>query len=217
MMAGIWPELRSFFAPARRLSERVDAFNGTDFIFLKFPPAWLPGQLVRPPLNSNSEVTDELLWIRLIASPKSPATDNVTTFTPLIAGRRTVSVVTNSSIGDFRNLSIPMEFRIAWETQARIRLAPLRLISSAAIVSVPAVSVKSSTSNTSLPRISPITAMDSTSVALLRRLATIARPPPNTCEYAYAIFNPPMSGLTTTRSRKRFFFKYSYITGAAYR
>src|SRR5207244_2124054 len=32
-------------------------------------------QLVRPPLNSNSEFTDELLWIRLIASPKSPATD----------------------------------------------------------------------------------------------------------------------------------------------
>src|SRR3954454_1067714 len=75
-------------------------------------------QLVRPPLNSNSEVTDELLWIRLMASPKRPATERVVTFTPLIAGRRTVSVVMSSSISDFRNLSIPTFPRMAWETQA---------------------------------------------------------------------------------------------------
>ena len=41
-----------------------------------------------------------------------------------------------------------------------------------------------------------------------RRLATIARPEPSTCEYACAIFNPPTSGLTTTKSGMRFFFKY---------
>src|SRR6266702_5144015 len=165
-------------------------------------------QLVRPPLNSNSEVTDELLWIRLIASPNNPATDRVVIFTPLIAGRRTVSVVINSSILDFRNLSTPISFKMAWETQATIFLAPLRLSSVAAVVNVPAVSVKSSTSNAFLPRISPITAMDSTSLALLRRLATIARPPSRTCEYAYAIFNPPTSGLTTTRLANGFFFRY---------
>src|SRR5438132_12096479 len=83
-------------------------------------------QLVRPPLNSNSEFTDELLWIRLIASPKSPATERVVIFTPLITGRRTVSVVISSSIEDFRKRSIPTSFKIAWETHARIFLAPLR-------------------------------------------------------------------------------------------
>src|SRR5712675_2173872 len=77
-------------------------------------------QLVRPPLNSNSEVTDELLWIRLIASPNSPATDRVVIFTPLIAGRRTVSVVINSSILDFRSRLMPTSFKIACETHARI-------------------------------------------------------------------------------------------------
>ena len=58
-------------------------------------------QLVRPPLNSNSEVTEELLWIRLIASPNKLATESVVTFTPLIGGRRTVSVVISSSMMDF--------------------------------------------------------------------------------------------------------------------
>src|SRR5258708_27322678 len=96
-------------------------------------------QLVRPPLNSNSEVTDELLWIRLMASPKRPANDKVVIFTLAIIGRRTVSVVTNSSIGDLRNLSTPTSLRMAWETQATIFLAPLRLSSLAASTSVPAV------------------------------------------------------------------------------
>jgi len=51
--------------------------------------------------------------------------------------------------------------------------------------------------------------------ALFRRFATIARLASSVCEYACAIFNPPTSGLTTTRSSSFFFFKYSYITGAA--
>ena len=63
-----------------------------------------------------------------MASPKSPATDSVVIFTPLIAGRNTVSVVINSSTADFRNRSIPISFRIAWDTQARIRRAPLRRV-----------------------------------------------------------------------------------------
>ena len=61
-----------------------------------------------------------------MASPKSPATESVVIFTPLITGRRTVSVVINSSILDFRNLSIPTSLRMAWETQAKIFFAPLR-------------------------------------------------------------------------------------------
>ena len=59
-----------------------------------------------------------------MASPKSPATDSVVIFTPSIAGRWTVSVVINSSMLDFRNLSMPVSLKMAWETQARICLAP---------------------------------------------------------------------------------------------
>ena len=84
-------------------------------------------QLVRPPLNSKSEVTEELLWIRLMASPKRPATESVVIFTPLISGRRTVSVVISSSIADFCNLSTPTSFKMVWETQARIFFAPFFL------------------------------------------------------------------------------------------
>src|ERR1043165_5443074 len=126
MTAGMRPDARSFFAPARRPSERGKAFKGTDFMFSKNVRR-RPGQLVRPPLNSNSEVTDELLWIRLMASPKSPATDRVVNLTPLIGGRRTVSVVINSSIEDFLNRSTPTSFKMAWETQAIIFLAPFFL------------------------------------------------------------------------------------------
>jgi hypothetical protein len=75
-------------------------------------------QLVRPPLNSNSEVTDELLWIRLMASPNNPATDKVTIFTPSMAGRKTVSVVISSSMFELRSLFIPKSFKMACETQA---------------------------------------------------------------------------------------------------
>ena len=52
-------------------------------------------------------------------------------------------------------------------------------------------------------------AIDSTSVAFLRRFATMASPHSSVCEYACAIFNPPTSGLTTTRSGSAFFRKYS--------
>ena len=123
---------------------------------------------MRPPLNSKSEVTEELLLIRLIASPNNPATDKVVILTPSIAGRMTVSVVMSSSILDFRNLSMPKSFKIACETQASIRLAPFRLSSAEAVVNVPAVYVKSSTIRTFLPRISPMTAIDSSSDAFLR-------------------------------------------------
>lgn len=45
-------------------------------------------QLVRPPFDSNSEVTDELLLIRLMASPNNPATESVVIFTPGSQGGR---------------------------------------------------------------------------------------------------------------------------------
>src|SRR5258707_15820325 len=83
-----------------------------------------PHQLVRPPLNSKSEVTDELLLIRLIASPKRPATDKVVMCTPPIGGRRTVSVVINSSILSFCNLYFPKSFKNAFEKQAIICFFP---------------------------------------------------------------------------------------------
>ncbi len=140
-------------------------------------------QLVRPPLNSNSEVTDELLLIRLMASPNNPATDKVVILTPSIAGRRTVSVVINSSILDFRNLSIPTSFKIAWETQARIFLAPF-LFKQGGGRGQRARRFRSNhpPSARFCPRISPMTVMDSISRAFLRRLATMARPASSTCE-----------------------------------
>jgi hypothetical protein len=59
MTAGTRPAARNFLAPFRRDCVRGYAFNGTDFIVkLSFIAAH---QLVRPPLNSNSEFTDELL------------------------------------------------------------------------------------------------------------------------------------------------------------
>jgi hypothetical protein len=59
MTAGTRPVARKFLAPFRRDCVRGYAFNGTDFIVkLYFTAA---RQLVRPPLNSNSEFTDELL------------------------------------------------------------------------------------------------------------------------------------------------------------
>src|SRR6185436_18447090 len=104
---------RNFLTPPRRTCDRENAFNDTDFM-IKLSAEWRANhQLVRPPLNSNSEVTEELLLIRLIASPNKPATDNVVTLTPSITGRTTVSVVMSSSISDFRNLSMPQSFKIA--------------------------------------------------------------------------------------------------------
>src|SRR4030095_2801070 len=108
MTAGTRPSLRSFLLPARRANERGYAVKGT--VFISNQSGALQGQLVRPPLNSKSEVNDELLCIRLIASPSKPDTDKVVIFTPSIAGRRTVSVVINSSILDLRNLSTPRSF-----------------------------------------------------------------------------------------------------------
>jgi hypothetical protein len=59
MTAGTRPAARKLFAPARRDCVRGYAFNGTDFIVKSTIIA--AHQLVRPPLNSNSEFTDELL------------------------------------------------------------------------------------------------------------------------------------------------------------
>jgi hypothetical protein len=59
MTAGTRPADRKFLAPFRRDCVRGYAFNGTDFIVKSFVTA--AHQLVRPPLNSNSEFTDELL------------------------------------------------------------------------------------------------------------------------------------------------------------
>jgi hypothetical protein len=59
MTAGTRPAARNFLAPFRRDCVRGYAFNGTDFIVKSSITA--ARQLVRPPLNSNSEFTDELL------------------------------------------------------------------------------------------------------------------------------------------------------------
>ena len=52
-----------------------------------------------------------------MASPNNPATDNVVIFTPLTAGRGTVSVVMSSSTFDFFNRSTPKSFNSACDTQ----------------------------------------------------------------------------------------------------
>src|SRR5437764_12412662 len=97
MTAGTRPVTRNFLTPLRLARERGNAFNDNDFIVQPSTSAAQIVQLVRPPLNSKSEVTEELLWIRLIASPNNPATESAITFTPSIAGRRTVSVIRRSS------------------------------------------------------------------------------------------------------------------------
>src|SRR5439155_8458404 len=109
---------RSFLTPVRLATVRGYAVKETDFMRFKFLLRSASAQLVRPPLNSNSEVTEELLWIRLIASPNNPATESVVIFTPSIGGRRTVSVVISSSIFDFLSRCTPRSFKIACETQA---------------------------------------------------------------------------------------------------
>src|SRR5882762_7187474 len=101
MTAGTRPVPRNFLTPLRLARVRGNAFNDNDFMVQPSASAAQFVQLVRPPVNSKSEVTEELLWIRLIASPNNFATDSVITFTPSIAGRKTVSVVISSSIFDF--------------------------------------------------------------------------------------------------------------------
>src|ERR1043166_2747158 len=118
MIAGTRPVARSFLTALRLAADRGKARNDSDFMIQPAISAAPPPQLVRPPLNSNSEVTEELLWIRLIASPHRPATDSVVTFTPSIDGRKTVSVVISSSIFDFIRRLMPRSFKIAWDTQA---------------------------------------------------------------------------------------------------
>src|SRR5438093_12823941 len=107
MTAGTRPVARSFLTALRLATARGNAFNDNDFIIQPAPSGTLSLQLVRPPLNSKSEVTEELLWIRLMASPNNPATERVVIFTPSIGGRKTVSVVISSSIFDFLSRCAP--------------------------------------------------------------------------------------------------------------
>src|SRR5436309_14550597 len=118
MTAGTRPVTRNFLTPLRLARERGNAFNNNDFMVQPSTSAAQFVQLVRPPLNSKSEVTEELLWIRLMASPNKPATERVVIFTPSIGGRKTVSVVISSSIFDFLSRCTPKSFKIACETQA---------------------------------------------------------------------------------------------------
>src|SRR2546430_12618342 len=108
MIAGTRPVTRSFLTALRLARERGNAFNDNDFMVQPSTSAAQFVQLVRPPLNSKSEVTEELLWIRLIASPNNFATDSVVILTPLIGGRRTVTTVFSSSIFDFFIRWIPL-------------------------------------------------------------------------------------------------------------
>ena len=99
--------------------------------------------------------------------------EDVVTFGPVALG--TESVVITSSIAESADPLPAQSPSTAWETPAKMRLAPRsRCRISAAAHSVPAVSVMSSTRITSRPSTSPITFIASTWVALTRCLATIA-------------------------------------------
>src|ERR1051325_9437975 len=118
MIAGTRPVARSFLTALRLAADRGKALNDSDFMIQPATSAASPPQQVHPPLNANSEVTEELLWIRLIASPNRPATDSVVTFTPSIDGRKTVSVVISSSIFDFIGGWMPKSLKMAGKPQA---------------------------------------------------------------------------------------------------
>ena len=94
---------------------------------------------------------------------------------PLPSRTGTLFVQTSSVISDSLSRWMPRSLRAAWLTQAMISFAPCSLSSLAAAVSVPAVSVRSSTRITERPSTSPMRVVAETSVGLLRRLATMAR------------------------------------------
>ena len=87
--------------------------------------------------------------------------------------RETVSVVINSSIDDFLIRSIQVGQQGVGDAR-NDAFGPRDFRRLAALVSVPAVSVRSSTKRTLRPSMSPITAVASVSVGLLRRFATMA-------------------------------------------
>ncbi|MEI9898750.1 MAG: hypothetical protein WDN28_34055 [Chthoniobacter sp.] len=94
----------------------------------------------------------------------------------------TLFVVMSSDTWDFFRRSIARSESTACDTPAMILVAPRSWRIFAALHKVPAVSVRSSTMITSRPSTSPITLSASISVALLRRLATMARLAPSAWE-----------------------------------
>src|SRR5437773_10953757 len=106
MTAGTRPVTRNFLTPLRLARERGNAFNDNDFMVQPSTSAAQFVQLVRPPLNSKSEVTEELLCIRLIASPNNFATDSVVILTALIGERRTGQDANNPTMLDYLNRRI---------------------------------------------------------------------------------------------------------------
>ena len=126
-----------------------------------------------------SEFTLSLLWMRRIASPKSLATESVTTLSSgLYARCGTVSVTISSVMADSRSRARPVSSSRLCVTAAWTLAAPNLLHRFAAAHSVPHVLVRSSIMMTSLPCTSPTSEYASTSEPLLRCLATIARPQP---------------------------------------
>ena len=76
--------------------------------------------------------------------------------------------------------------------------APASMIALAALVSVPAVSMMSSTMTVRLPFTSPTMFITSLTFAFARRLSMIARSPLRRFAYARARSTPPASGETNT-------------------
>jgi hypothetical protein len=174
----LWPR------PAGPRNAENTALKATDFIvFTIASAAYPPGALTGAPAFKFKQRSDRRITMdSLDRFAQKPATDSVVIFTPLNRRAEDSISCNNSSIADFRNLSMPIFVEDGVGNAGQHLLGPLGLSSAGAVVSVPAVSVRSSTSSASLPRISPMTAMDSTSLALLRRLATMASPASSTCE-----------------------------------
>ena len=82
---------------------------------------------------------------------------------------------------------------------ARTESAPLSIIRSAALASVPAVSMMSSTMITFLPLTSPMMVISATSLAFSRYLWQMTIGTPRKWLYLLARLLPPMSGEAMTR------------------
>jgi hypothetical protein len=130
-----------------------------------------PVQLSTAALKFKSEVTDELLWIRLIASPKVQRLTGSNLY-PADFRRKTLSVI-SSSIFDFCSRSMPKSLRSVGNRHKSFgALAAKQLRGSRQRAGL---SVRSSTSK-SFCRDLSMTVIDSISLAFFRRFATIASP-----------------------------------------
>merc|ERR1719201_2184487 len=106
---------------------------------------------------SNNFDTDNLQWIRAIASPISGATEmwTILLFVLVSSFRGMVLATTTSSRSEFVMRLLAGPEKTPCDGNAKTRLAPALFSFCAALHSVPAVSIMSSTSMQSLPSTSP--------------------------------------------------------------